>query len=123
MVYYNDLMKGHAVKNFEMEYYGLSYIYGFKKVLEIEKGKGNIYLFHGLYSPLSRNFDLMKPEERERFKFAEFEKAQYFITNYRVTLYNEQKLLSKYNLKETDEIYSIHAYGKKILSVFRINQF
>lgn len=123
MVYFNDLMKGHAVKNFEMEYYGLSYIYGFKKVLEIEKSKRNIYLFHGLYSPLSRSFDLMEPEERERFEFAEFEKAQYFITNYRVTLYNEQKLLSKYNLKKTDEVYSINAYGKKILSVFRLNQF
>ena len=121
MVYFNDLMKRHAVKNFEMEYWGLSYIYGLKKVLEIEKGNKSVNLFHGNYSPIHRSFDLLEPEEKERFAFVGFENAQYFITNYRETLYDEQKLLSKYNLKKTDEAYSIKAYGKKILSVFRIN--
>jgi hypothetical protein len=121
MVYFNDLVKRHAVKHFEMEYWGLSYIYGYKKILEIEKGSKNITLYHGIYSPLSRSFDLMEPEERARFEFVDFNKAQYFITNYRETLYDEQKLLSKYNLKKTDDIYNIKAYGKKIMSVFRVN--
>jgi hypothetical protein len=121
MVYFNDLVKKHAVKHYEMEYWGLSYIYGYNKILEIEKGNKNITMYHGTYSPLSRSFDLMEPEERERFVFTSFDKAQYFMTNYRETLYNEDKLLSKYNLKETDEIFKIKAYGKKIMSVFRIN--
>ncbi len=111
-VYFNVLAGTDykQVKNrFEMDYWGLAYRQALEKILEVDNRK-KILVFSvncpGVYNSL-----ILPEKEKRRIWFTnDMDKADYFITNYR--LHSKPYELEK-------EMFSVYVKGVKIASVFR----
>lgn len=96
-------------KNYDMEYWGCS----FKQALDYLVGKipsGPIVVNCENQVLLTNNMMLLHPEDRSRIRFADPEKADFFITNYRN---------HPYDYPGNQIEYSVSVLNSTILSVFR----
>lgn len=121
MVYFNFLAGDNPKKSFDYEYWGLSYLNGINKVLEIEKTSDSIKIFKGEFSPIAGTKRILNEKVREKVHFTEFQEASYFITNYVEYFNNEEGFKKRYNLAKDQEIDSINVDGIKMISIFRLD--
>jgi hypothetical protein len=80
-VYFNRLAGKHTTRDFEGDYWGLSY----RQALEylVEHDTRDSILVFAINWPGRANADILRPEQRERLFFTDPEKADYWISNYR----------------------------------------
>jgi ssDNA-specific exonuclease RecJ len=107
--------------NFEYEYWGLTYLEGLNKILEIDKSNP-IVIYRQPTSPIPGTLRIMDQKKRERIWFSEeLEDSKYFIDNYHSYFNNQSNFRKFYNLKAKQEIFSINRNGIKLLSIFKLD--
>ena len=121
MVYFNFLAGDDPKKNFDYEYWGLSYLEGINKVLDKEQHSEKIKIFRGEFSPIAGTGRILEKKDRDRVEFTEFHDARYFITNYSEYFNNEIGFKKRYKLAPYQEIDSITVNDIKILSIFKLD--
>jgi hypothetical protein len=109
-VYFSCLSGPDAERLFERDYWGLSYREGLEWILQHDPAPQlNVTCQNaGL---LETNLAIMKPEDRVRFRVGGQGKEQYFLSAYRTHP-------EPYSAEVGNEVYSIHAFKLKVLSVF-----
>jgi hypothetical protein len=80
-VYFNFIAGRETTRNFEADYWGLSYRQGLEYILEHDK-RDSIPVFAINY-PGRANLEILPPAERNRIVFTEPEGADYWLSNYR----------------------------------------
>lgn len=113
-VYFNQFVSLHKDeyirKNYEMDYWGVSYNKALEYILEIDK-RDTIYIV-GQNPPCLKNTLLLTENEKKRLKFTYVEHPDYFITNYR-------KHPNDYDEEGLEEIKSFTVLGNKINTIFK----
>ncbi|RCH55823.1 hypothetical protein DJ568_03440 [Mucilaginibacter hurinus] len=112
-MYFSFLPAKSIQKNFEKDYWGLSYYQALQYVLKHDKSKiVSILLVNDIVSQPVRMNVHMFPEEMPRIALTKVQaEARWFITNYR-------KRTGPINISK--EVYSISVDGVKIISVFKL---
>jgi len=80
-VYFNFIAGKETTKNFEADYWGLSYRQALEHILEHDS-RDTIPVFAINY-PGRANALILKPEQRKRLQYVEPEEADYWLSNYR----------------------------------------
>jgi hypothetical protein len=80
-VYFNFIAGKETTKNFEADYWGLSYRQALEYILEHDS-RDTIPVFAVNY-PGRANALILKPEQRRRLNYVEPEEADYWLSNYR----------------------------------------
>ena len=85
-VYFNNLVsheEEHLRKTYDLEYWGCSFKQGLDHLLESDTSK-NIKICCEYTTMLNNNIMLLRPEDRKRFRFAMFDTADYYMSNFRL---------------------------------------
>jgi hypothetical protein len=80
-VYFNVIAGRETTKNFEADYWGLSYRQALQYLLKYDK-RDSIPVF-SINSPGRLNAQILAPDQRKRLIFVEPDKADYWLSNYR----------------------------------------
>ncbi|MBC6608343.1 glycosyltransferase family 39 protein [Hymenobacter sp. BT188] len=111
--YFSILPPSYAQRNFDLDYWGLSYRQGLEWVLAHDQAP-NI----SVYSPwpsghlVYTNSLILPPTDRARLRFANYRNADYILTNYRYRTQYFPDTIGR-------EVHTIRVNGVRILSVFR----
>ena len=92
MLYFNKLANNHIEKNFEKDYWGLSY----RTSLEwlAENVNEPVILYIEGYNPIQGSTRILKPEQKRKLLFNhDFYKSEYLITNEVLFLYNTENMM------------------------------
>jgi hypothetical protein len=117
-VYFNALAGSDVAKNFELDYWGLTY----RKALEFISSydpSDPLYI-HAADFPGEHNQRILDEKDRRRIKFVPLDEATYFISNYRYKTEYE-----KYRQKAfpyCNELYSIAVNNIKIVGIYRLHR-
>lgn len=107
---YFSFIRGKTVeKNFERDYWGLSYRQGLEYILTQDSSA--VIKYYSANAPGRLNTFILPEKDRVRFKSVPLKEATYFLTEYR------------WHPKPypfTNEIYTVRVKGFKILSVFKL---
>ena len=116
IVYFNKLFlfkpDEHIRKNYDYEYWGVSYKKAFEYILELDHSDSLRIAVSNRTG--NRNLLILKPEDRKRIKIVDESVCKYFVTNYRYhpqdyESYDEFKLFSfKVNNNSVSSIYKLH---------------
>jgi hypothetical protein len=93
-IYFNFLFKNYAVKNFDLDIWGISHKQSLDKILVIDSSK-DITVFGKGYTSLRNSYLFLNREERKRIKFSDFENSKYIIDN-------KMKRVREYNVINND---------------------
>jgi len=119
-VYFN-MLAGKNLKEikqkYDLDYWGLSY----KQALEylVEKDIKGIIKINCANDPCNINSLLLKPKDRQRIKYVELNKADYFLSNFRKSRELNKFLKGDYPYK--NEIFSIIVDGGSIVGIYKLN--
>ncbi len=117
-VYFNalaQLVHKPLEKNFELDYWGLSYRQGLERVLELEPYPNKLKIAAEDAS-CKVNLNILKAQDRERIEFVDDRNAaNYFLTNYRGTN-GEYPAVAPYD----DKVFGIAVSDVPILGVYRM---
>lgn len=84
-VYFNALVrkkeKNYIRKNYEMDYWGLSYLQSLQYLLRYDKSELLFIAYEN--DPCAFNTNLLTQNEKQRIRLVKKEEAKYFITNFR----------------------------------------
>ncbi len=108
-VYFSFLPPAYIEKNFERDYWGLSYRNALEYILRTDN-RPELKVAFNFTSGL-KALDILKPAERQRIKFVQEPEADYFLSEYR---WHPQPYSYPH------EVYSIKANGLKIMAVFKL---
>ena len=110
-LYFNNLVGGmkNAKKNFELDYWGLTFRKGLEYIAANDKSSEiSVYFSQGSQG----NIDILPSEERIRFTpLAEPKGAKYILTNYR---WHPQDYSETY-----DKVYETKIDGTAVMSVYK----
>jgi hypothetical protein len=120
MVYFNALAGNNIERNFDCDYWGLSYRTGLEEILRRENDPSLTIPVYQDGVPVRNNTFILRTADFDRIRLVPFEGAKYFITNYREVLYDRDKFLDKYRLTGDQELYSLVVDGVRIMSVYRL---
>lgn len=110
-MYFSVLPGPVAERLLERDYWGLSFRKGLEWILAHDSSP-ELTIHASSQYPLYNNLLVLPPQDRARFRHLKSNAARYYITNYR---WHEPSYLDSVGT----EVYSLHAGGVKILSVFR----
>jgi hypothetical protein len=111
-LYFNALAGGmeKAKRNFELDYWGLSYLEGLKYILKQDPAPRIPVTFPAPGG--QRSFRLLSPEERKRIVYVkDMKDAKYFLSNYR---------WHREEYPYPGEYYSVKIDGTKIMVVYKL---
>ena len=112
-VYFNNLVshdEERLRKSYDMEHWGCSFKQGLEHVLENDTSK--LIRICCEYTPmLNNNILILPPEERKRIEFAMFDKADYYMSNFR---------LHPDDYPGTEINYQIEVEGSTIFRVYKL---
>ena len=114
-VYFNILAGSEISKNFDLDYWGLSY----RQVLEFitrHDPSDTIYICAPVNYPGELNQRILNERDRRRIKFVSLDEAKYFITNY----HGRNELPSQKDFYSIRELYSIKVDNFKISGVYQL---
>ena len=118
-VYYNNLITNKNIKNYELDYWGVSNLDILKKILEISKNKEN-KIFIQSFSPYQFSLNLIDKKFHEKFVFVDnIDDAQFIITNH----YYQNKhplAVKKYLENNFKLVYEIRTNNVSINSIYKI---
>lgn len=110
-VYFNFMAGGHAGKNFELDYWGLSFRSGLEYIARSDK-RPIINLAANVHPPLVYNTMWLEKQDFKRLRLSGIQQADYFLTNYR---WHPEA----YDLN--NEVFTVTVENQKILSVFKLH--
>ena len=118
--FFNVLAGQDPMKNFDGDYWGLSYRQGLEYIAENDnREKIKISVRN---SPGRHNIKILEKKDRDRFEYVEnIKESDYYLTNYR------WKMKENYHLAKIDshpvgkEYFSVNIGQMKILGVYKIN--
>jgi hypothetical protein len=114
-VYFNLLARQYfqpIEKQFEVDYWGLSYKQGLEYLLNLNTGPGKIKLY-ALSNPGSWNMEALKKEDQDKFDFKlNLEEADYAFTNHRM----ERARVPD----DAKIIYEIKRFGIPIITIYKL---
>jgi len=98
-VYFNNLVREYANKNFELDYWGLSYKENFEYLLKHEK-KEKIYIWNSSNTKIFYSLFSLNYKDRSRFvEVKNKDNANYWITNYHLDKHNyDSDFYQKYRI-------------------------
>jgi hypothetical protein len=109
-VYFNTLAGDNVEKQFDLDYWGLSFRKGLEYIVQNDK-KSVLKLSVNVLPPVINNIAFLDKKDIKRLKLANIGQADYFLTNYR---WHPQPY------PFPDEVYSIEVDTIKIMSVFKL---
>ena len=117
-VYYNNLITNKNIKNYELDYWGVSNLDILKKILEISKNKEN-KIFIQSFSPYQFSLNLIDKKFHKKFVFVDdIDDAQFIITNH----YYQNKFpltVKKYLENNFNLVYEIKSNNVSINSIYK----
>jgi hypothetical protein len=87
-VYFNFLAGKEPVRDFEGDYWGLSYREDLEYILQSDPS--DTLKICAVNWPVKANADAFPPEQRKRLKFTDIDEAKYFISNYRFPIEHDK---------------------------------
>jgi hypothetical protein len=108
-VYFSFLPAAVAEKNFDLDYWGLSYRQGLEYILAHDH-RSEVKVAVNFYSG-GNAADILKPKDRKRLHYAPIAEADYFLTEYRT---------HPQPYPYPHKMHDIRANGVRILSIFRL---
>jgi hypothetical protein len=108
-VYFNILAGNNVGKNFELDYWGLSFRQGLEYIVKNDK-RSEIKLAPHI-QPAVYNTIFLDKQDRRRLKFVPINQADYFLTHYRWHP-------GEYPFNQ--EVFTIVVDKQKIMSVFKL---
>ena len=94
-VYFNFLFQNYAVKNFDLDTWGVTHKQSLDKILKMDKNE-IITVFGKGYTNLRNSYLFLNREERKRIRFREFENSKYIIDT-------KMKKVREYNFINKDK--------------------
>jgi hypothetical protein len=122
MVYFNFIAGESPQKNFEYEYWGMSYKAGLEMLLQKNQNIDRIKVFITEFSPIKGSLRILDQKDASKIIFTDFTSAEYFVTNYTEFYNNKQNFFKRYHIKPEQEVDSIVVDENKILSIYKLNQ-
>lgn len=114
-VYFNSLAGSQIDKNWELDYWGLSFKEGLESILRIDK---EVPILITVDHPGYLNCALLEPWKRNRFKFVPLQDAKYFLSNHRQP--DEYRNYSNNWYPYTNEVYAVRINGATLLGVYKL---
>ena len=127
--YFNFIIKEKNLRNFELDYYGVSNLDLLKNIIKIDnKDKVKIYVFS--VNPYHLSLNLLNNKDKKRILFTKnIEEADYLVTNhyYQNHYFDHKDLfdkihptnIEKYLLKNYELVNEIKANGVSINSIYK----
>ncbi len=127
--YFNFTVKEKNLRNFELDYYGVSNLDLLKKIIKInDKNTVKIYVYS--VNPYHLSLNLLNDEDKKRILFTKnIEEADYLVTNhyYQKYYFDHKDLfdkihptnIEKYLLKNYELVNEIKANGVSINSIYK----
>jgi hypothetical protein len=109
-VYFNRLAGNNVGRNFELDYWGLSFRRGLEYIVKNDN-RPVIGLAANAIIPMINNSVFLDKQDIGRLRLADIRQADYFLTNYR---WHPQP----YQL--ANEVYSVSVDNLTIMSVFKL---
>jgi len=109
-VYFNRLAGNNVGRNFELDYWGLSFRRGLEYIVKNDN-RPVIGLAANAIIPMINNSVFLDKQDIGRLRLADIHQADYFLTNYR---WHPQPYQS------ANEVYSVSVDNLKIMSVFKL---
>jgi len=128
-VFYNSLITKKNIKNFELDYYGVSNLQILKKLFEIEsKNNFKVYIFS--VNPYHLSLNMMSNYDKKKLIFTDnVNEADYIISNhfYQKHYFRDKRLFKKVHPNEVEKylnenfdlIYEIKSNGVSINSIYK----
>ena len=117
-VYYNEFINNKTIKNYELDYWGVSNLKILKKILEISKDK-KIKIYKYSNSPYEYSLNMIEKDQRNRLIFTNtIDNAQYIVTNY---MYRSKKPHIKDSnlINDFKLVYEINLDNVSINSIYK----
>ena len=117
-VYFNFMAGKETTKNFEADYWGLSY----RQVLQylLDHDSSDTIKILSANWPGKANADIFPEEQKDRLQFVSPEKACYFISNYRFP--SEHDKLFNLEYPYNHPVFEIEVSGNKISGAYLLNR-
>jgi hypothetical protein len=120
-VFFNALVWGNQLGQYDLDYWGNSYKQGFEALAELD-GAPVIKVAYQSY-PATLNYEYLHPELRARFELTEDPaQADYFLSDYRVWRSGLDQALNREGLYSGEEVHAIYAGATKILGIYRLRK-
>ena len=117
-VYYNELINDKIIKNYELDYWGVSNLEVLNKILEISKDE-EVKIFNYSNSPYENSLNMIKKNQRNKLSFInEIDNAEYIVTNH---MYQSKKpnLKDSNLIKDFNLVYEINSNNVSINSIYK----
>ena len=115
-VYFNFITGKETTKNFEADYWGLSYRQALEFLLEYDD-RDTIPVVSTNF-PGEFNAMILKPEDRQRLHYVEYTKADYWLTNYRFPT-EHQRYFNKESPYD-NVVWERKVNGSPIIGIYRL---
>ena len=118
-IYFNNFAVQPIKKNYELDYWGLSFREGFEYVLKNDK-EAKILTYVNRFSGKETWFGLTN-EQKERLIIEDnLDKAKYFVYSFRATL-DEKEYFREKGIDYDQEVFRVERNGLILLRVFKLN--
>jgi hypothetical protein len=116
-VYFNFLAGKETTKNFEADYWGLSY----RQVLQylLDHDSSDIIKIFSVNWPGEANADILPIKQKERLQFVSLDHARYYISNYRFP--SEHDKLFSLEYPYNNPVFEIVVCGNKIAGAYLLD--
>lgn len=114
-IYFNSIAEKNPEQNYELDYWGLSYRQAYEELLN--KFPNDTLLVCPANNAGKANAHLLDPAEQKRLKITEFNKAEYFVTNFR---WVDRAAVKKHLKPYQHEILEIKIDGMKVAAVYKL---
>jgi hypothetical protein len=114
-----SMPKGFAQARFDLDYYGLSFRQGIEFLLRHTKSDTVLVSYSSFLG--RNNVHILRAEQQSRLHEVGLDSAEYFITNYRLTPYSQDQLLSKQFPYNQKLLHTISVQVNTILGVYSVN--
>ncbi|MCK9400398.1 MAG: hypothetical protein M0Q51_10465 [Bacteroidales bacterium] len=117
-VYFNFLAGKNTTKNFEADYWGLSY----RQVLQhlLDNDPSDTIKILSVNWPGKANADIFPQEQRVRLQFTTSDKAHYYISNYRFPPEHDKLINLEYPYNQP--VFEIKVRGNRISGAYLLNR-
>ena len=117
-VYFNSIAAQPIEKNYELDYWGLSYREGFEYVLENEAA-GEISVYTDRFAGLMNRHGLTDAQKKRLRLTDNPAEAKYFVYSFRAVA-DEDDYLRKKGIDPNQEVYRVERNGLVLLRVFKL---
>ena len=117
-VYYNELINNKIIKNYELDYWGVSNLEILRKILEIS-GFADTKIFNYSDTPYEYSLSMIKKSQRKKLIFTnKIENAEYIVTNH---IYQSKRphIKDTYLINNFELVYEINVDNVNINSIYK----